>query len=57
MKVLHITAIATSHGFTSFHARDALPLNVWLAVAISGESYEMRGRAFRTLRMGGYVVP
>jgi hypothetical protein len=49
MKVLHITAIATNQGFTSFHARAALPFNVWLAVAISDKKYEMRGAADRTL--------
>src|SRR6185312_11338368 len=41
MKVLVITAIATSHGFTSFHALAELRSKVWLAVAISDESYEM----------------
>ena len=43
MKVLVITAIATSQGFTSFHAPAELRSKVWVAVAITDESYEMLG--------------
>src|SRR5690242_12022381 len=42
MNVLVITAMATSHGFTSFHARAELRSKVCVAVAIFDESYKMR---------------
>ena len=43
MKVLVITAVATSQGFTSFHDREGACSIVGVAVAILNELYKMHG--------------